>query len=250
MIRSSLFAAASVLVLSACQPAADSSEETLVAETPPVGEESVAPAAAADVAEDSAEIVEVAATDGEDEAHDHDEDHAEDGHDEDDHDHDAHDHGDDHEDHAEDHDGHDHGDHDDHDHAGGEAHVHGLSDLAVSLDGARVSVSLEGALANFGLDESIRELEDVAPYTDGVVELIGGDCTRDAAGASIRPIGDHGNLMIDLAYTCAAMDALEAVNVTGFANFSGFEEVNAVVLTETGQTAKTLTASETRLDLE
>ena len=51
-------------------------------------------------------------------------------------------------------------DHDDHDHAGGEAHVHGLSELAVSLDGATVSISLEGALANFDLDESLRSLDD------------------------------------------------------------------------------------------
>lgn len=240
MIRSSLFAAVSVLALSACQPAADAPEETLVAETPPVAEDATPADVAADAADDAAESVEVAATDGADEAHDHDEDHAEDDHGEEEHEHE-----DEHEDH-------DHGEdgHDDHDHAGGEAHVHGLSDLAISLDGATVSVSLEGALANFDLDESLRTLEDAAPYTDGVVELIGGDCTRDQAGASIRPIGDHGNLTIDLAYTCASIDTLEAVNVTGFASFAGFEEVNAVVLTETGQTAKTLTASETRLDLE
>lgn len=245
MIRSSLFAAASVLVLGACQPAADAPEETLVAETPPIAEDVTPADEVADTADDLAEAVEVAATDGEEEAHDHDEDHAEEDHGEEDHDHEDHDH-------AEDHDGHDHGEdgHDDHDHAGGEAHVHGLSDLAISLDGATVSVSLEGALANFDLDESLRTLEDAAPYTDGVVELIGGDCTRDQADASIRPIGDHGNLMLDLAFTCASVDGLEAVNVTGFTNFAGFEEVNAVVLTETGQAAKTLTASETRLDLK
>ena len=243
MIRSSLFAAASVLAVSACQPAADAPEETLVAETPPIAEDVTPADVVADAEDDVAATVEVAATDGEDEAHDHDEDHAEEAHGEEDHDH---------EDHAEEHEDHDHGEngHDDHDHAGGEAHVHGLSDLAISLDGATVSVSLEGALANFDLDESMRTLEDATPYTDGVVELIGGDCARDQAGASIRPIGDHGNLTIDLAYTCASIDTLEAVNVTGFASFAGFEEVDAVVLSETGQTAKTLTASETRLDLE
>lgn len=244
MIRSSLFAAASALALAACQPAADSSDETLVAETPPVAEES-ADVVAAD-ANEVAETVEVTAADAEGEAHDHDEEHGDDNHDEEDHD----DH--DHEDHDEDeHEDHDHADDQDgHDHAGGEAHVHGLSDLSVSLDGDNVSISVEGALANFDIDESLRTLDDAAPYTDGVVDLIGGDCARDQADASIRPIGDHGNLMIDLVYTCAAIDALEAVTVTGFESFSGFEEVNAVVLTDAGQTAATLTKAETRLDLK
>lgn len=228
MIRSSLFAAASALALTACQPAADSSDETLVAETPPVAEAGVE-AVAADASE-VAETVEVTAADAEDEAHDHAEDHGDDNHDEEAHDHDD--------------------DQDGHDHAGGEAHVHGLSDLAISLDGDNVSISVEGALANFDLDESLRTLGDAAPYTDGVVDLIGGDCARDQADASIRPIGDHGNLMIDLVYTCAAIDAVEAVSVTGFESFSGFEEVNAVVLTDAGQTAATLTKAETRLDLK
>ncbi|MEO1552726.1 MAG: DUF2796 domain-containing protein [Pseudomonadota bacterium] len=237
MIRSSLLAAASLLVLTACQPAPDSTE-ALVAETPPQVEETVETTAiSAD--ENGAEIVETAATtenEGTDE-HDHGEDHVEDNDDHEDHE--------DH-DHADDHDGHD----GDHDHAGGEAHVHGLSDLAVSLDGASVSISMEGALANFDIDETLRELDEASLYTDGIVELIGGDCTRDQADASIRPIGDHGNLMIDLAYTCASVEAVEAVNVTAFARFEGFEEVNAVVLTDTGQTATTLTESVTRLDLE
>ncbi|MEL7541811.1 MAG: hypothetical protein AAGJ51_12990, partial [Pseudomonadota bacterium] len=73
MIRSSLFAAASALALAACQPAADSSDETLVAETPPVAEES-ADVVAADASE-IAETVEVTAADAEGEAHDHDGDH-------------------------------------------------------------------------------------------------------------------------------------------------------------------------------
>ncbi|MEM7328754.1 MAG: DUF2796 domain-containing protein [Pseudomonadota bacterium] len=243
MIRSTLFAAASVLVLSACQPASQSDEESLVAETPPMVEE----VDDASVSDGAVPVVENVA----EEAHDHDaeHDHDEDGHDEDGHeeDHEDHDHDEDHDAHEHEDDDHDHDE--DHDHAGGEAHVHGVSDLAVSLDGAGVSVSLDGALANFGLDETIRSLDETAPYTDGVIELVGGDCTRDQASASIRPIGDHGNLTIDLAFTCASIDALEAINVTGFANFSSFETVNAIVLTETGQSAKTLTASETRLDL-
>ncbi|MEO1324144.1 MAG: DUF2796 domain-containing protein [Pseudomonadota bacterium] len=241
MFRKSLFFATSALVLTACQPAADAPDETLVAETPPVTAEDVSEVAS-EVAAEVAPVEEIVAETEEEDHDDHD-------HEDDAHDHDAHDHAEDDHDHeAHDHDDHDHAE-DDHDHAGGEAHVHGLSEMAVNLDGSSISVSFEGALANFGIDESLRTLDDYSAYTNGVIDLVGGDCTRDQADASIRPIGDHGNLVIDLAYTCAAIGGLEAINVIGFANFSAFEEVDAVILTETGQTAKTLTASDTRLDL-
>jgi len=224
MSRTPLFLAASFLVLAACQPTAEPSDD-LVAETPPsvaeeVTEEIVVEADAADPVTDEHED-----HDDHDEDSDHDEDH-------DEHDHD--------EDHAEE---------EDHDHAGGEAHVHGLSDLAISIDATTVSVSLEGALANFDLDETLRTLDDATPYTDGIVDLVGGECTRETGDASIRAIGDHGNLTVDLVYSCAAIDGLSAIDVTAFSAFAGFEEVNAVILTETGQTASTLTASDTRLDL-
>ena len=260
MFRSSLLVAASGLALAACQPAADAPTD-LSAETPPIIEETadVAETVEAEIETASDAVEEVAETAAESaEEHDHDdEEHAHEG---EDHDHDE-DHDDehgeahedhDHEDHADEHDHNEHAheeDDHDHDHAGGEAHVHGLSELAASLDGSTLSVNIEGALANFDLDESLRSLDDTSAYTDGTAEIVGGDCTRSGATASIRAIGDHGNMVIDLTYDCAAPDSLEAIDVTGFQNFAGFEEVNAVFLTETGQTAETLTESDTRLDL-
>ena len=229
MSRTPLFLAASFLVLAACQPASESSDD-LVAEAPPmvvedvvketVEEDTVTDLAASDT--DSAAIEAGAEEEFAD-------------------DHDADDHDDDHTDHVE--------DHDDHDHAGGEAHVHGVSEMAISLETDTISVSLEGALANFDLDESLRVLADTSPYTDGLIELVGGECTREQSDASIRAIGDHGNLIVDLVFSCASVEDLSAINVTAFGAFSGFEEVNAVILTETGQTASNLTASNTRLDL-
>ena len=262
MSRSFLLLAVSGLALAACQPASEAPQD-VSAETPPVVAEVAetveadvedAAAAAEDVVEAAAETVEEHDHEEEhdhgDEDHAHDDEHAHDDHTEDHADHDDHAH----EDGEHDHDEHDHGEHDhdehDHDHSGGEAHVHGLSELAASLDGTTLNVNVEGALANFDLDETIRTLEDTAPYTDGTVDIVGGDCTRTAASASVRPIGDHGNMVIDLTYDCAAAGSIEAINVKGFQNFAGFEEVNAVFLTGTDQTAETLTTSDTRLDLE
>lgn len=253
MSRSFLLLAVSGLAIAACQPASEAPQDVSV-ETPPVVEEAVEVAEAEteeviDVAED---VVEASAETGDEHDHDHEEehDHAEEDHaDRDDHAHEAaHEDGDHDHDHGE-HD-HDEHDHDAHDHAGGEAHVHGLSELAASLDGTTLSVNIEGALANFDLDESLRSLEDASPYTDGTVAIMGGDCTRTAASASIRPVGDHGNMVIDLTYDCASAGSIEAIDVTGFQSFAGFEEVNAVFLTGTDQAAETLTKSDTRLDIE
>lgn len=238
MFRSSLFIAASVLALSACQPAADAPEE-LVVEVPPIVAEETVETVAAGAAADAVE----ADHDHDEEDHDDDahEDHNEESDDDHDHDEEGHD----------DHDGEDeHEDHDDHDHAGGEAHVHGLSELAASLDGSTLSVSVEGALANFGLDETLRTIDDPTPYANGTVAIIGGDCAPEASSVSVRAVGDHGNLMIDLTYACASPDNIEAIDVTGFASFAGFEQVDAVFLSDTGQVAESLTGSDTRLDLK
>ena len=256
MSRSSLFLATSCFALVACQPAADAPQE-LVAETPPPIEETAeveTPAEteaaveeiAADVSAEAAPVDAAAEPETATEAETHDHDH------EDEHDHgdeEAHDHGDEHDHDHDAEEAHDHGDDHDHDHAGGEAHVHGLSDLAASLDGSTLSISVEGALANFDLDETIRTLDETATYADGTVEIVGGDCVQTTNDVSIRPIGDHGNLMIDLTYTCGSPGDIEGINVTGFQTYQGFETVNAVYLTESGQTAETLTESDTRLDL-
>ena len=235
MSRTIFLSAASVIVLGACQPS-DNTSASLEAETPPVA------ATDAEIQEADHDAHDGDAHDAEADHHEDGEDHAEDHHD--DHDDEAHA-----EDDHNDHDDHDDHAHDDDDHAGGEAHVHGVSELAASIDGTSLSISIEGALANFDLDETLRTLDDATPYTDGVVTVIGGDCKRDSANAEIRPIGDHGNLVVDLTYTCGTIADVAAIEVTGFQSFAGFEEVNAVFLTDTRQVAETLTESDTRLDI-
>lgn len=232
-MRHTMFlASVSLLALAACQPAENASEALQAQPAPVIAEEPVVEEV---VAEETEEMTEESVVDSTDPAETEEAANAEDA---------DHDHGDAHEDHA---DGEHEEDHDDH--AGGEAHVHGKSEMAVSLDGTSVSISLEGALANFDTDESTREISDPTLYTNGVIALRGGDCTPEMTSALIRPIGDHGNMMLDFVYTCSAIEDLTAIEVTAFSKFSGFEEVDAVLLTETGQTAKTLTRSDTVLDL-
>ncbi len=214
MSRSLLLLAASVLALAACQPA-DEPTGSLEAETPPVAEDVI-------MTETIETVVTPAAVEPADDHQDED--------------HDAH---------AE------HGDDDDHDdRAGGEAHVHGHAELAVSVEQNTLSISLEAPLDNFGLPESQTTVDDDTPYTDGIVTLIGGDCTRDGAGVALRSNGDHGSMTVDLTYTCTAGAMADAIDVTAFGNFAGFEEIDAVALTDSGQSAAALTRSSTRLDLQ
>ena len=164
----------------------------------------------------------------------HDEDH--DDHDHDAHDHDAHEH-DDH-----DHDAHDH-DHDDHDHAGGTAHVHGVADLAVTVDEQFVTVSLESPLANFGMSEADDyEKEEIDVLTDGVAELLGdARCDLTEHSAALRTDTGHKDVSVSLVWDCFRPSRLDGLKFTGFETYTGFETINAVYLSGTDQEAATLT---------
>lgn len=226
MSRSVFLFAASALVLSACGERAEQAEPIEAADPPVVVEEVIeteiieADAAPETVVEEVTEAVDT-------EAHDHAEDADHDNHAEDSHDHE-----------------------DDHDHAGGEAHVHGHADLAVSTDGNVLSISLEAPLDNFGLPESQTSVENTETYSDGIVRLVGeAACERTDTSVEIRTKGDHASMIIDLAYACADASGLSAVELVAFENFSGFEEVDAIVLTDDGQSAMTLTKDQSTLTL-
>ncbi len=224
-----LIAAISAIFATACQPA------EVIEDAPAPPPASVAENTETVVAEGPAPEAPAAP-----EGHDHDDEgHAETGH----QDEEGHDHAD------KEHSDHDH-DEAEHDHAGGEAHVHGHGDLAVSLSETTIAVSLEAPLANFGLNESDTEIENSSLYTDSLVTLVGGDaCTRSEASVMARSNGDHGNMAIDLLYACPDVKAVTAIDVTVFSAFSGFEDIDAVVLTDAGQSASELTPDAARLTL-
>ncbi|MEM8615378.1 MAG: DUF2796 domain-containing protein [Pseudomonadota bacterium] len=181
--------------------------------------------------------------------HDHDHDHGSektdkisDDHDHGAHDHDGHDHGDDK--HDDDHGHHDHADHDhSHDHAGGEAHVHGAADMAFIRDGNTLEISLEAPLNNFGLPENTTDLPAPAStYAGQIVTLIGGEtCRETSQTVEAESDGQHGKMVIDLAYTCSDTAAISALRVDAFAAFPGFETIDLIFLDGSRQTAATLT---------
>jgi len=162
------------------------------------------------------------------------------------HDHEAHDHGE-HE-HGEDaHEEHDHGEHEHHDHAGGEAHVHGLAEMAITREGSRLTVTFESPTANFGFSEAASDLPEGNTVGEDTFAVIGGECLNEMTNVSAVSDGQHGSVSIEKRYSCSNIDGVSAVRVTAFEAYSGFETVDAVYLTDADQVAAELTADSPEL---
>lgn len=179
----------------------------------------------------------------------------------DDHDHDDHE-GEAHDDHGDSHDEHDHEDHEEHDHSDGvgEAHVHGASEMAVIVEGNTLSISFGGPLANVlgfeyepKTDEEKQASADLQTMLKDHANLVtiptAAACAPLERDVSIRRSGTHGSLEVGYNFECANIDAITALDFTGFTSFSGLETVDAIVITPAGQTAASLTASKATLTL-
>ena len=236
--------ALSLLGVTACQPATQSDD----AATPEAIAEPASAGAETAIVEISApQETAASATEAQGEteaAEDHD-DHADEAHPDD---HNAHaEHDDDgHDNHAE-HEGHDshdeEHDHADPDSAGGEAHLHGHAELALTQTGDTLSVSLISPLANFGLSEASADLTDAQAYADNLIRLSGGDCSETERHVHAKSDGQHGTMEIEITYSCAAIDSLTSATIVLFETYTGFEEIDAVLLTPTEQVAAELTAT-------
>ena len=167
--------------------------------------------------------------------------------------------------HSDDHaDGEDHGhdadhadgdshDHDDHDHAGGAAHVHGEAEGAIILEGETLTVSLDSALASFGLPESVpgtpeqqAERQTVLnALTDAAAVLeINSEagCTLVSSEQSVRSVGEVGNAVLDFTFTCSDPGALDEATFVLFEDYPTKEEIDLAILIEVSQSAATLTS--------
>lgn len=159
------------------------------------------------------------------------------------------------EDHAEgdahDHDEGEHHDHDDHDHAGGAAHVHGIADLAFTIEAGKLTAELVSPLANFGLSEADGVFTpEVIAALPGAITLTGGNCTPETPAAEVDTSSGHTDGHVNFSWTCTDPAAVTAARFAGFTSFSGFERVNAVFVTDTAQKAAELTPSSPELSLK
>ncbi|MEM1149912.1 MAG: DUF2796 domain-containing protein [Pseudomonadota bacterium] len=240
----------------AATPTETASVDTPEPPTPPATDPVVAPASAeADVEPDAAP----------EEPHDHAE--GEHGHDHGDgehsHDHGGEgdkDHGHDHGDHDHGEHGHDHGDDHGHSHAGGEAHVHGAAEGALILEGDTLTLSLDGALASFGIseapveteaDEAARQAALNAFADDSAVLVINDEagCELTQTSQSVRAVGGAANGTFDYSYTCASVDALSDVMFTIFESTPSMETIELAVLQGDSQDGVMLTAGSNTVSL-
>lgn len=184
---------------------------------------------------------------------DHSDDHDEDAAHSADAEHDQDEHGKHDEDEHDDHDDHAH-DHDNEDGIDLSAHAHGAADLAVVLEGETLSISLDSPLANFGVSEGGAEMDQVegmykaAPMpSSAFTPTAAAGCDVTEEERNIIRSGDHGRFEWQISYTCAAPENLTGITVDLF-KMKGFERIDAVMIGENGETAKTLTAKSTDLN--
>jgi hypothetical protein len=161
--------------------------------------------------------------------------------------------------HAEDYSAHEHEEADadadhDHDHeadGAGRAHVHGIGELALTWSGNTLTAEVVAPLANYGLSESEGVFTDeVKAKLPGLVSVTGGDCAASAAESEVDTSSGHADGHVHISWTCAKPQGVSAVTFTGFTDFTGFEKVSAIYITDTDQKAGELSPSAPALSLK
>lgn len=143
-------------------------------------------------------------------------------------------------------------DHDhDGDHAGGEAHVHGLADLAITREGNKFMGELISPMANFGLAETDGAFTDVVTAElSGLLEVEGGECTAAVPHPMTDNSGEHTDGIVHFVWTCSKPDDVRLVRFAGFTAFPVFEKVSTIYITDAEQKAGDLTPSAPELALK
>lgn len=142
---------------------------------------------------------------------------------------------------------------DDHDgeHAGGEAHVHGLADLAITREGNKFMGELISPMSNFGLAETDSAYTDVVTAElSGLVELDGGECQAGVPHPMTDNSGDHTDAVVHFVWTCAKPEDVRIARFAGFTAFPVFEKVSTIYITDAEQKAGDLTPAAPELALK
>ncbi len=154
-----------------------------------------------------------------------------------------------------------HGDDDQNDSSGLGAHEHGAADLSVAWIGTDVVVDMISPTQNvFGFEYEPETEEDLATAaertkaltTDGIVAVNAeADCTLlEPATTEIEREASHSEVTVSWAFTCANPDQIESVDLTAlFAEFPGFEDIDAEWISESDQSGAELSPDQPTLRL-
>jgi len=133
----------------------------------------------------------------------------------------------------------------------GEVHEHGKGEMAITLDGTMLTISLEAPLESFAsfehepeTPEQRQELQNVRAGFMRVSRNIAingqAGCEFSSRDVAFRHSGDHGSVMVDYAFVCATPGELNSVRLRTFDAYPGLETVDTVFLSGDDQKAKTL----------
>lgn len=133
----------------------------------------------------------------------------------------------------------------------GEVHEHGKGEMAITLDGSILSVSLEAPLESFAsfehepeTPEQRQELQDVRAGFMRVSRNVAingqAGCQFNTREVAFRHTGDHGSIMVDYSFECETPAELSSVRLRTFDEYPGLETVDTVFLSGDDQKAKTL----------
>lgn len=133
----------------------------------------------------------------------------------------------------------------------GEVHEHGKGEMAITLDGTMLTVSLEAPLESFAsfehepeTPEQRQELQDVRAGFMRVSRNVAvngqAGCQFNTREVAFRHTGDHGSVMVDYGFECETPSELSSVRLRTFDEYPGLETVDTVFLSGDEQKAKTL----------
>lgn len=162
-----------------------------------------------------------------------------------------------------------------------EAHVHGVGQLDVAVDGNTLSLHLDSPLVNLiGFEHAAKNAKDkqlvqamsrdlraadklfitspaaecrldtVTLNATGIDQTLLGEKSAAGAQPSTHASADgHADLDADFTFRCKQPQQLREIDVRLFKRFTGFQRVAVQVVTPKRQSAATLTPDNTRLNL-
>lgn len=133
------------------------------------------------------------------------------------------------------------------------AHQHGAASLAVTVQGTELTISFDAPLSSLGAPESPQSDEDRAKIDalkeslldwNRLVVVEGAErCDLYSRSSSTRIANDHGDIQTEYAFQCLDSGSFRSVRFTGFQTYPALEAVDAVFVSDMGQSAGELTPS-------
>lgn len=149
-----------------------------------------------------------------------------------------------------------------------EAHMHGLSEMTIAIEGKSLEIQITSPAMNLiGFEHKARTTKDIEMVENAVsllgkhatlFSLSGDHCTLVNTSVDVSGVidsyhdeheedshaehGNHSEIIANYHYNCEGVEKLSAINVTLFDIFSGIHQLRVMWVTETLQGATTLNA--------